>query len=228
MINTVFGTKLNMTQAFSSEGKRLAATALSMPQHRLVRLTNPQTEGYLAVQLGLGRKVKQANKPLSGHLKQAKFDYQPQWLREVIVADTEGLTPGQELDLASLLGEGDTVTVTAVSKGKGFAGVVKRHGFAGGPKTHGQSDRHRAPGAIGQRTTPGRVYRGKKMAGRMGNETITLQNLKVLSFDPQTRQVLLSGPIPGTRGSLVTIRIVKKAAVTPVAAIGAETNEQKI
>ena len=175
--------------------------------------------------MGLGGKVKQANKPLSGHLKQAKFDYQPQWLREVIVADTEGLTPGQELDLASLLGEGDTVTVTAVSKGKGFAGVVKRHGFAGGPKTHGQSDRHRAPGAIGQRTTPGRVYRGKKMAGRMGNETITLQNLKVLSFDPQTRQVLLSGPIPGTRGSLVTIRIVKKAAVTPVAAIGADTNE---
>jgi large subunit ribosomal protein L3 len=210
MINTIFGTKEDMTAIFKDSGKRLAATRLKLPELRLIRLTNPEKEGYSAVQLAIGRKTKVANKPLTGHLKTAKLDYQPRYIREVRSGDIEGLSVGEELDVSTILSTGDLIAVTATTKGKGFSGVVKRHGFAGGPKTHGQSDRHRAPGSIGQGTTPGRVFKGKKMAGRMGGDTVTVKNLKVIEFDPATRMILVSGPVPGHRGSLVKIQILKK------------------
>lgn len=214
MINTVFATKQNMTQAFDGSGKRMPATVLSVPEHTPIRQTDPKKEGYLAVQLAVGRKKAGANKPLAGHLATAKLDYKPSVIREVILKETdESLVPGTKLDLSTLIGTGDSVTVSAVSKGKGFAGVVKRYGFAGGPKTHGQSDRHRAPGAIGQRTTPGRVYKGKHMPGRMGGDLVTITNLKVLSFDSTTGEITLSGPVPGARGSLVRLVVTKKGPV---------------
>lgn len=211
-----------MRQAFVANGKRLPVTTLVLPEHRVAAVTNPEKAGYLAVQLAVGKKKAAANKPLAGHLKKAKLEYQPQYLRELQIESAEEIVPGAEIDLASLIGEGDTVAVTATSKGKGFAGVVKRHGFAGGPKTHGQSDRHRAPGSIGQRTTPGRIYRGKRMAGRMGGDTITVQNLKVLEFNPTTKTLAISGPVPGVSGSLVKIQIIKRverpvAETAPVA-----------
>jgi large subunit ribosomal protein L3 len=222
MINTVYATKQKMTQTFSSESKRQVATVLNLPEHRFVRLITPEKSGYSAVQLALGHKTKPANMPDAGQLKVAKIEYQPQWIREVD-GDVAELTPGSEIDLNLILGIGDTITVSSVSKGKGFAGVVKRYHFAGGPKTHGQSDRHRAPGSIGQRTTPGRIYKGKHMAGRMGSDLVTIKNLKVLAFDAAKKQILVSGPIPGSTGTLVKIQVIKKA---PVKETVAEVTEQ--
>jgi large subunit ribosomal protein L3 len=132
-------------------------------------------------------------------LCEVKFNEKP----EIKVGDT--------IKVSDIFAEGDIVTVTGTSKGKGFAGVVKRWKFAGGPKTHGQSDRQRAPGSIGQGTTPGRVLKGKHMAGRMGHDQVTIRNLKVVAVNPETNELSISSPIPGTRGSLMRIKLVKAA-----------------
>ena len=158
------------------------------------------------VQLGFGeRKLKNTTKPLQGHFKKViKDNKAPRYTREVKTDET--LTVGSEIKASDIFLAKDTVSVSGVSKGKGFAGVVKRWGFAGGPKTHGQSDRQRAPGSIGQGTTPGRVLKGKHMAGRMGNEAKTIKNLKILAVDSENNEILISGPIPGPLGSLVVIK----------------------
>lgn len=207
-MNTLFATKKYMSQVFTQDGVRLPVTVLSSGAHLVTQSKTQDNNGYWAVQFGFGtRRIKNLKKPVIGHLKGALKDDKkaPRFLREVRTKNEENFEVGQSVNPAEVLAIGDIVNVTATSKGKGFAGVVKRHKFSGGPKTHGQSDRHRAPGSIGQGTTPGRVYKGKKMAGRMGAEQGTVRNLIVLSLNQDSGEIRVSGPVPGSVGSLVRI-----------------------
>lgn len=161
-------------------------------------------EGYNAVQLGFGE-AKRLNSPESGHLKgTGKFKY----LREFRTGEGTSFQLGQKVDV-SLFKTGDFVDITGLSKGRGFAGVVKRHHFAGGPKTHGQSDRHRAPGSIGATTFPGRVLKGTRMAGHMGNARVTVRNLEVVAVHPARNLLLLKGGVPGSPKGLLLIKKAK-------------------
>ncbi len=212
-MNTVLATKQYMSQVFTPEGVRLPVTMVRSGPHTVVATKNADRDGYWATQFGFGeRKIKNLNKPQKGHLEKGGLkEKAPKFLREVRLQSDEGMTAGSTVLPHETLEAGDLVNVTGISKGKGFAGGVKRHSFAGGPKTHGQSDRHRAPGSIGQGTTPGRVYKGKRMAGRMGGEQNTIKNLVVLKVDDKTGEILLSGLVPGAPGSLLTIKKIGKS-----------------
>src|SRR3989338_5646222 len=171
MINALIGTKLNQTQKFLDTGKRIPVTLILSTPCKVVGIKKTIPDGYNAVQLGLGyRRPKTISQPVLGVYRKAGLDKNPpRFLREVYLSDLSNLGDlkiGTEIKIGDVFAPGDTVSVTGISKGKGFAGVVKRHHFKGGPRTHGQSDRERAPGSIGQTTTPGRVYKGKRMAGR--------------------------------------------------------------
>jgi large subunit ribosomal protein L3 len=208
MINTLLGTKQKMTQAFV-ENTRVPVTIVDVTPNHVTQILTSEKNGYWAIQLAAGsRKIKNTTKPLQGHLKGAiskDKKVAPRFLREVRVSDEPELKVGDNIKVSDVFSVGDTVTVTGNSKGKGFAGGVKRWGFAGGPKTHGQSDRHRAPGSIGQGTSPGRVWKGKKMAGRMGDETVTVKNLKVVLVDDSTNTLHIGGPVPGVPKGLLVI-----------------------
>ncbi len=185
MLKGIIGRKLGMTQIFRDNGKAEIVTAIAAGPCAVIQVKTVAKEGYNAVQLGFGE-AKRLKSPQRGHLKElGQFRY----LREFRVGDAEAAAVGDRVDV-SLFKEGDIVDVTGVSKSKGFAGVVKRHHFAGGPKTHGQSDRHRHPGSIGATTSPGRVFKGIRMAGRMGGERKTVRHLKVFLADPD-RNLLL-------------------------------------
>jgi large subunit ribosomal protein L3 len=200
MVKGIIGRKLGMAQVFAASGEAEAVTAIEAGPCVVTQLKTDDKEGYKAAQLGFGE-AKRLNSPRKGHLgKLGQFQY----LREFRVADTEEIKVGDKIDVG-LFKEGDLVAITGVSKGKGFAGVVKRHGFAGGPKTHGQSDRHRAPGSIGATTSPGRVFKGKRMAGHMGVEKVTVTNLKVFKADPERNLLLVRGAVPGARNGLLLI-----------------------
>jgi large subunit ribosomal protein L3 len=200
MVQGIIGRKLGMGQIFGENGKAEAVTAIEAGPCVVTQIKTAAKEGYNAAQLGFGE-AKRLNSPRRGHLKKlGQFEY----LREFRVADTEGIKVGDKVDVG-LFKEGDLIDVTGVSKGKGFAGVVKRHGFAGGPKTHGQSDRHRAPGSIGATTTPGRVLKGKRMAGHMGNSRVTVRHLEVYKADPERNLLLVKGAVPGARNGLVLV-----------------------
>lgn len=205
MIDTILGTKVEMGQSFTSFRRRVPKTIVRVGPNVVTQVKTQERDGYRALQLGFGnRKIKALTKPLKGHLKGAVGEKTaPRFLREV--KSTEQLAAGSVVKPSEVLRAGDLVAVTGISKGKGFAGVVKRHGFAGGPRTHGQSDRERAPGAISRGTTPGRVLKGKRMAGRMGAERVTVKNLTVLSVSDEKGEVELSGPVPGSRGTLLMI-----------------------
>lgn len=198
-----------MSQTFV-EGTRVPVTLVKTGPCIVTHVKSKNKDGYWAVQLGFGEKrIKNVSKPLQGHLKGAIKDKKaPRFLREVKFDKEPDLKAGDEVKLTDVFRKGDVVNVIGVSKGKGFAGVVKRWRFAGGPKTHGQSDRHRALGSIGQGTTPGRVFKGKKMAGRMGNDQVTVKNLIVVTVDPEKEEIALSGPVPGVPGSLLILKKV--------------------
>ena len=201
MIQGIIGKKLGMTQIFGDNGKAEAVTAIEAGPCTVTQVKTAAKEGYNAAQLGFGE-AKRLSSPERGHLKGlGQFRY----LREFSVDDTEGIEVGQKVDV-SLFKSGDLVDITGISKGKGFAGVVKRHGFAGGPKTHGQSDRHRAPGSIGATTSPGRVFKGLRMAGHMGNSRVTMRQLKVFEADPARNLLLVKGAVPGARNGLLLIK----------------------
>lgn len=207
MIEGVLGTKLGMTQVFEADGTVHPATVIEVGPAVVTQIRTPAKDGYQAVQLGYGQK-RHLNKPERGHLKGlGNFRY----LQEFRVDSLEGIEVGQRLG-AEQFQPGQYVDVTATSKGRGFAGVVKRHGFAGGPKTHGQSDRHRAPGSIGSGTDPGRVLKGTRMAGHMGAARVTVRNLLVLRSYPERGLILVKGAVPGARGGLVRVRHAKKKA----------------
>ena len=201
MLQGIIGKKLGMTQIFRADGKAEAVTAIEAGPCAVTQVKAAAKEGYNAAQLGFGE-AKRLNSPQRGHLKGlGQFKY----LREFRVDDTEAIEVGQRVDV-SLFKAGDLVDITGVSKGKGFAGVVKRHHFAGGPKTHGQSDRHRAPGSIGATTTPGRVFKGMRMAGHMGDSRVTARHLEVSEADPARNLLLVKGAVPGARNGLLLIR----------------------
>ncbi len=201
MLQGIIGRKLGMTQIFKENGEVAAVTAIEAGPCIVIQVKMDTKEGYNAVQLGFGE-TKRLKSPQRGHLKGlGQFRY----LREFRVDDAEAATVGDKVDV-SLFKEGDLVDVTGVSKGKGFAGVVKRHHFAGGPKTHGQTDRHRHPGSIGATTSPGRVWKGMRMAGRMGGERVTMRNLEVFKANPEGNLLLVKGAVPGNRNGLLLIR----------------------
>jgi len=200
-IDGIIGKKIGMTQVFTEDGKTRAVTAIEAGPCTVTQIKTVENDGYQAVQLGF-EQAKKLNAPEKGHLKNlGLFKY----LRELRVVNIEGVNPGDKVDV-SIFKPGDRVDVTGISRGKGFAGVVKRHHFRGGPKTHGQSDRQRAPGAIGSTTSPGRVWKNLKMAGHMGNVRVTVRNLEVYSADVNKNLLLVKGAIPGGENSLVIIR----------------------
>lgn len=201
MLSGLIGRKIGMTQVFTEGGTVEAVTAIEAGPCTVTQVKSVDKEGYNAVQLGFGE-AKRLNSPERGHLgKLGMFKH----LREFRVEDTSDIELGHRIDV-SLFQPGDLVDVIGVSKGKGFAGTVKRHHFAGGPKTHGQSDRHRAPGSIGAGTDPGRVLKGHKMAGHMGNERVTVKHIKVVKADPDRNLLLVGGAVPGARNGLLEIR----------------------
>ena len=201
MLRGLIGRKIGMTQVFTEGGTVEAVTAIEAGPCTVTQVKSVDKEGYNAVQLGFGE-AKRLNSPERGHLgKLGMFKH----LREFRVEDTSDIELGHRIDV-SLFQPGDLVDVIGVSKGKGFAGTVKRHHFAGGPKTHGQSDRHRAPGSIGAGTDPGRVLKGQKMAGHMGNRRVTVKRIKVVKADPDRNLLLVGGAVPGARNGLLEIR----------------------
>ena len=204
MVKGIIGKKVGMAQVFGGWGGLVPVTAIEAGPCFVTQIKTKTSDGYDAVQLGFGE-AKRLNSPLKGHLKElGQFKH----LREFEVADIDSVQVGQKIDV-NLFKQGDRVHVTGISKGKGFAGVMKRHNFAGGPKTHGQSDRQRAPGSIGGTTYPGRVFKGKRMAGHMGNERVTAPNLEVVEVDAERNLLLVKGAVPGARNSLLLIRRAK-------------------
>ncbi len=201
MIQGIIGRKLGMSQIFSDDGKAEAVTAIEAGPCTVTQVRTVDKEGYNAAQIGFGE-ARRLSSPQRGHLKELE---QFRHLREFRVDDSEAIEVGQKIDVG-LFEVGDLVDVTGVSRGMGFAGVVKRHGFAGGPKTHGQSDRHRHPGSIGAGTSPGRVLKGKKMAGHMGNNRVTVRHLKVLETDLARNLLRVKGAVPGSRNGLLLIK----------------------
>lgn len=201
MIQTIIGKKLGQTQGFLEDGKRIPLTKIDVSGLFVSQVKTLDKDGYEAVQLGFGEN-KKATKPVSGHAKKAGLSKTPRFFRESKV-DKVDVESGSEINVEEVLSAGDIIDVTGTSKGKGYAGVVKRHHFKGGPKTHGQSDRHRAPGSIGQSTTPGRVYKGKRMAGRMGAEQVTVKNLEVIELTDGV--LFVKGLVPGPISSIVEI-----------------------
>lgn len=216
-----------MSQVFLDDGTRVPVTVVSIVDNVVTQHKLDDKDGYTAVQLGIGQ-TKKLKKPLASHVEKANIDTLPKFFREVRLsadADVSTLAVGSKLAVSELFTPGDQLKVTGTSKGKGFAGGVKRHGFGGGPKTHGQSDRHRAPGAIGQGTTPGRVYKGKRMAGRMGTDTVSVTNLYVV--DIQGSDVYVSGLIPGSKNALVRLeKTGEKKHFVPVFRIQEEVSEE--
>ncbi len=201
----ILGVKKGMTQIFDEEGLIVPVTIVEAGPCYVTQKKTREKDGYFAVQIAFqDKKEKRTTKALQGHFAKAKVANK-RILREFRFSDFEELELGSELK-ADRFSAGDEVTVSVVSKGKGFQGVVKRHNFAGGPKTHGQSDRLRAPGSIGQSSNPSRVFKGIKMGGRMGNERITLKNVPVVKVDAENNLIFLKGSIPGAKNSIVEIK----------------------
>jgi large subunit ribosomal protein L3 len=199
----LIGRKVGVTQVFQGDGTMIAVSVLAIEPNTVTRLRTDARDGYTAVQLGT-EESKRLSKPESGQLKDLPKVAK---IREFRVDSVDGFEVGQKIAIADLFADGDLVDVTGVSKGKGFAGHIKRHHFARGPKSHG-SDHHREPGSIGPGTTPGRVYKGMKMAGHMGDERATIKKLRVVRADSDRNLLLVKGSLPGPRGALI---LVKKA-----------------
>ena len=206
----ILGTKVNMTQIFDDKGVVHPVTALKAGPLTVTQVKTVKSDGYNAVQVGFGtRNAKNINKALKGHMKPASLqggDVNFMHLREFRLDDEPTFALGDSIDL-STFAPGDMVTISSTSKGKGFQGVVKRHGFKGGPRSHGQKHSEREPGSIGGGGRDGgRVAKGKRMAGRMGSDRVTVKNLKVVALDAENNIMMVSGAVPGRRGTLVEIR----------------------
>ncbi|MDP3941545.1 MAG: 50S ribosomal protein L3, partial [bacterium] len=223
-MNILFGTKQQQSQLFLTDGTRIPVTHVRVAKLPVVQVKTKEKEGYTALQVGLGvGKKKQMSKGLMGHIAKAKIDMLPKRVVEIRIHGDETLPEvGGYVNLQDILKPGDIVKVTGTSKGKGFAGGVKRYHFKGGPRTHGQSDRERAPGSLGQTTTPGRVYKGKRMAGHMGVDTATVTNLLVVAVSEDV--VSIKGLLPGVVNANLKIEKTgeSKKFVAPLAAGDAE------
>ncbi len=210
MAEGLLGKKLGMTQIFNEKGEIIPVTVMEVGPCFVTQIKSPDKDGYSAIQLGFGES-RRLNKPQRGHLKQLP---PLKYLREVRTSNIANYQVGQKLNV-SLFKVGDLVDVSGISKGKGHAGVVKRHHFRGGPKTHGQSDRLRRPGASGATTTPGRVLKGLRMAGQLGNQKTTVLNLEVVSIDQERNLLAVKGAVPGATGGIVFVRKARKEKKVP-------------
>jgi len=200
MVQGLIGRKIGMTQLFQDSGE-VVVTAIEAGPCFITQVKTEAKDGYNAVQLAFGE-TKKLSSPKKGHVKDIG---QLKYLREFQADDVSSAKVGQKVD-ADMFKPGDIINVTGLSKGKGFAGVVKRHHFAGGPKTHGQSDRHRAPGSVGATTSPGRVFKGLRMAGHMGDRRVTVRNLTVINVDLARHLLLVRGAVPGAKKGLLLIK----------------------
>lgn len=205
MINAIYGNKIGMTQLFDEDGKVIPVTVIEAAPNKVCQVKTTATDGYEAVQLGFGTiKEQKVNKPMAGHF--AKQGVEPvRYLREVRVADGAEHTVGEEVTVANFA-EVKKVDVTGTSKGKGFAGVMRRYGFGGGPGGHG-AHFHRAPGSVGQCAYPSRVFKGVRLPGHMGCDTVTTKNLEVVRVDEDMNLIMLKGAVPGGKNGVVRIRM---------------------
>ncbi len=211
----IIGRKVGMTQIFDEQGRAIPVTVIEAGPCYVTQIRTQEKDGYTAVQLGFdevpARKNGQSrlNKPKRGHLRRNGLNLPDlRVLREFRVKDID-VKEGDKIR-ADVFQEGDRVDVVGTSKGRGFAGTVKRHGFNRQPKTHGQSDRERAPGSIGATSTPGRVMKGMRMAGRMGGERVTIQNLEVIAVDAEKNLLAVRGSVPGAKGGILLIKPARK------------------
>jgi large subunit ribosomal protein L3 len=201
----IVGEKVGMTQLWDANQRLVAVTVLRVPPVRVVQVKTPETDGYAALQVTYGSpKAAKLNKPLAGHYAKAKVS-PGKALVELQVEHPESYEVGQEIGV-DVYSPGERVDVTAQSKGRGFAGGIERHNFAGQGASHGNHKHHRAPGSIGACATPARVFKGSRMAGRLGNARVTTLNLEVVSADPERELLLVKGAVPGPRGGLVVVR----------------------
>jgi large subunit ribosomal protein L3 len=204
----IIGKKVGMTQLFDEKGQVIPVTVVEAGPCYVTQVRTHDRDGYTAVQLGFGEvKEKRLTKGQLGHLKR---DGLPplRYLREFRIKKPD-VEEGQQITV-EVFEEGERVDVVGISKGRGFAGTIKRHGFKRQPKTHGQSDRERAPGSVGATTTPGRVLKGTRMAGQMGNQRVTSQNLEVVAVDPARNLLAVRGSVPGAKGGIVMIKAARK------------------
>lgn len=203
MIHGLLGRKIGMTQIFTERGERIPVTLVEAGPVRVVQIKTKEKDGYESVQVGFDviRKEKKINSPMRGHFRNVP---PTRHLREFGVDDIGAVEVGQTFDL-TIFSEGERVNVAGISKGRGFQGVVKRYHFAGGPASHG-SHFHRTTGSIGNRTNPGKVFRGKRMPGQMGNKRVTVRNLEITRVLPEKNLLLIKGAIPSHNGALVEIR----------------------
>ncbi len=203
----LLGKKVGMTRIFTENGETVPITVIEAGPCYVTQIKTVEKDGYAAIQIGFGH-TKRLNRPERGHLR----DLPPlRYLREIRTDDVSQYKVGQVLDV-TVFKPGDKVDVTGISKGKGFAGAMKRHNFRGGPKTHGQSDRARAVGSIGSGSTPGRVWKGLRGPGHMGNKRVTVLNLTVERIDPERGLIAVRGAVPGHNGGLVLIRSAVKSS----------------
>lgn len=208
-IKAIVGEKVGMTQIFDAEHRAVPVTVLKVAPVRVVQVKTPEREGYSALQVTYGmRRASALTKPEAGHFQSAGVEAGKR-LVELRLEDTTDYAVGQEID-AALLSVGDKVDVTAISRGKGFAGGIKRHNFKGQGASHGNHKKHRAPGSIGACATPARVFKGTRMAGHLGAAKVTTLNLEVIEADAERELVLVKGSVPGPRGGLVVIRAAVK------------------
>jgi large subunit ribosomal protein L3 len=204
----LIGRKLGMTRLFAEDGSVVPVSVIAAAPNTVTRIRSVERDGYAAVQLGAGS-ARRLTRPVVGQLPAMDKDAaKPSVMREFRVDSTEGYEPGQAVDV-TLFEAGDLVDVTGTSKGRGFAGTVKRHNFSRGPKTHGSTN-YRQPGSIGAGTTPGRVFKGTRMGGHMGDRQVTVKKLEVVKVDPERALLLVRGAVPGARNSLLVIRKVER------------------
>jgi large subunit ribosomal protein L3 len=223
MMKGILGKKVGMTQLFDDQGNIVPVTVIEAGPCYVTQIKTEESDGYDAVQLGFDPiKEKRLKRPEAGHLGLLKADEKHpvrrqlpgevpplRHLREIRTKEVEKFELGETVTV-QLFQEGDRVDVVGRAKGRGFAGVMKRHGFGGGPISHGQSDRQRSPGSIGATSTPGRVFKGMRMPGRMGNHRVTSQNLEVVRVDEEHNLLAVKGSVPGPKGGLVLVREVRK------------------
>lgn len=204
MCNTIIGRKLGMTQVWSEDDQVIPVTVIEAGPCVVTQIKTNDKEGYDAIQIGFGEvKENKLNKPMGGHFKKADTAAR-KYISEVRVEDAGAYELGQELNLEGFAEVGK-VHVSGISKGKGFAGTIKRHNFSSGPGAHG-SHFHRAPGSVGQCATPARVYKGKRMPGHMGSEKVTVKNLEVVKVDVEQNLLLIKGAVPGGKGAILRVR----------------------
>jgi large subunit ribosomal protein L3 len=207
MLRAFLGKKIGMTQLYEEGGNVVPVTVIQAGPCFITQIKTREKDGYEAVQVGF-EEVKKLNKPDAGHLRNSRL---VRFLREVKADNSGELAVGQQINV-DIFSPGELVDIVGKTKGRGFAGTVKRHGFAGGERTHGQSDRLRAPGSIGAGTTPGRVFKGMKMPGHMGDVQVTVKNVKVVQVDPERNLLIVKGAVPGGPNGLLTVRKTRKAA----------------